>query len=76
MQENEACGRRYNREFKENAVGLVHAGRRISRLARDLGVSQWSVGRWVQAASGGHPQSEPKTLPAESEGPRELRRLR
>lgn len=76
MKENEACGRRYDREFKENAVALVRGGRSISQVSRDLGVSQWSVGRWVQAASGGQAQSEPKTLTAETDEQRELRRLR
>ena len=76
MQNNEACGRRYDREFKNNAVGLVRGGKSISQVSRDLGVSQWSVGRWVAAANGGQAQSEPKTLAAESEQEREMRRLR
>ena len=76
MKENNATGRRYDREFKENAVALVRAGRTVSRVARDLGVSTWSLGRWVQAANGGQAQSEPKTLTAESEEQRELRRLK
>jgi transposase-like protein len=32
-------GRRYDREFKENAVALVRSGRSITEVARDLGVS-------------------------------------
>ena len=38
-------GRRYDRKFKENAVALVQSGRTISEVARDLGVSQWSLNR-------------------------------
>ena len=76
MKESNATGRRYDREFKQNAVELVRAGRTVSRVARDLGVSTWSLGRWVQAANGGQAQSEPKTLAAESDEQRELRRLR
>ena len=76
MKENEACGRRYDREFKEGAVALVRGGKSVSQVSRDLGVSQWSVGRWVQAARGGHAQSEPKTLSVETDEQRELRRLR
>ena len=57
-------------------MALVRAGRTVSRVARDLGVSTWSLGRWVQAASSGQTQSEPKTLAAESDEQRELRRLR
>ena len=33
------CGRRYDAEFKHNAVGLVQSGRPIREVARDLGVS-------------------------------------
>ena len=73
MTDNRACGRRYDREFKQNVVALVRGVKSISQVSRDLGVSQWSVGRWVQAANGGHAPSEPKTLAAESEEQRERR---
>ena len=43
--------RRYDREFKENAVALVTAGKTITEVARDLGVSHWSLTRWVHLAS-------------------------
>ena len=76
MKENNATGRRDDREFKQNAVELVRAGRTVSRVARDLGVSTWSLGRWGQAANAGQAQNEPKTLAAESEEQRELRRLK
>ena len=76
MKENSATGRRYDREFKQNAVELVRAVRTVSRVACDLGVSTWSLGRWVQAANAGQAQREPKTLAAESDEQRELRRLR
>ena len=32
-------GRRYDREFKQDAVALVQSGRTITEVARDLGVS-------------------------------------
>ena len=76
MNEKSPCGRRYDREFKDNAVALVRGGRRITAVARDLGVSAWALGRWVQAANGGQTQSEPKTLTLESDEQREMRRLR
>ena len=57
-------------------MALVRGGKSISQVARDLGVSQWSLGRWVAAANGGQIQSEPKTLAAETDEQRELRRLR
>jgi hypothetical protein len=43
-------GRRYDREFKSNAVALVRGGRMITEVARDLGVSKWSLGHWVRRA--------------------------
>ena len=73
---NERCGRRYDREFKENAVALVRSGRTIQSVARDLGVTTWSLGRWVRGVNLGEPLSEPKTVAAETPEQRELRRLR
>ena len=69
-------GRRYGREFKNNAIALVQSGRTVTEVARDLGVSKWSLGRWVEQARTGETLSEPKTLAAESPQQRELRRLR
>lgn len=69
-------GRRYDREFKNNAVALVRSGRTVTDVARDLGVSKWSLGRWVEQAKAGQVLSEPKTLAAETPEQRELRRLR
>ena len=68
--------RRYDCEFKENAVALVESGRTITEVARDLGVSDWSLNRWVKDARAGRRPNEPKTLAAESPEQRELRRLR
>lgn len=76
MNHSSNSGRRYDREFKINAVALVQGGRTITEVARDLGVSKWSLGRWVEQANAGQTQSEPKTLSAESAEQRELRRLR
>jgi len=69
-------GRRYDREFRESAVALVNSGRTISEVARDLGVSGWSLGRWVALARNGSAQSQPGTLACETPEQRELRRLR
>jgi transposase len=69
-------GRRYDREFKDNAVALIRSGRSITEVARDLGVSKWSLGRWVQQACAGQTLREPKTLTQESPEQRELRQLR
>src|SRR5215210_1269045 len=69
-------GCRYDREFKNNAIALVRGGRTITEVARDLGVSSWSLGRWVAQAKAGQASSEPKTLAQETPEQRELRRLR
>ena len=76
MNSNSRTGRRYDREFKNNAVALVRGGRTITEVAHDLGVSKWSLGRWAEQAKAGQILSEPKTLSVETAAPRELRRLR
>ena len=69
-------GRRYDREFKNDAVALVRGGRTITEVARDLGVSKWSLEDWAWLAEEGQMLSEPKTLALETPEQRELRRLR
>lgn len=76
MEQSNKFGRRYDADFKQNAVALVQSGRRIREVARDLGCSTWSLGRWVAAQQNGAPLSEPKTLAAETPEQREMRRLR
>lgn len=76
MNEKSPSARRYDREFKENAIALVRGGRTVASVARDLGVTTWSLARWVQAAKAGQAQREPKTLAAETDEQREMRRLR
>ena len=73
---NSKSGRRYDRDFKENAVALVLGGRSVTDVSRSLGVSHWSLTRWVQRARGGEAQSEVGTVAEESADQRELRRLR
>jgi transposase len=68
--------RRYDREFKENAVALVESGRSVTEVSRDLGVSYWSLSRWVKDAQNGQGLKEPKTLSSETAEQREIRRLR
>jgi transposase len=36
--------RRYDREFRNNAVALVRGGHTIIEVALDLGVSKWPPG--------------------------------
>ena len=43
-------GARYDEEFKQEAMRLLlSSGKPITQLARELGVSSWSLGRWKQA---------------------------
>ena len=49
MQSNSTkFARRYDREFKQNAVALIQSGRSITEVSRDLGVSHWSLSRWLK----------------------------
>jgi transposase-like protein len=68
--------RRYDREFKEQAVALIQSGRSITEVSRDLGVSHWSLSRWLKASRSGEALREPNTLSCETPQQREIRRLR
>jgi len=50
MESQSKFARRYDAQFKQNALALVQSGRSISAVCRDLGCSTWSLGRWVSAA--------------------------
>jgi len=76
MEQSSKFGRRYDADFKQNAVALVQSGRSISQVCRDLGCSSWSLGRWVAAGQNGTRLGEPKSLAAETPEQREMRRLR
>jgi len=75
MQNNNKVARRYDREFKQSAVALVQSGRSIKEVARDLGVSSWSLRHWIRLDKEGQPLKEPATLANETPEQRELRRL-
>jgi transposase-like protein len=64
-------GRRYDREFKHNAVALVQSGRTITEVARNLGVSKWPLADWVKRALDGQRLSEPRTLATQTPEQRE-----
>jgi transposase-like protein len=50
-------GRRCDREFKNNAVALVRAGRTITEVARDLCVSKWPTVLLAEKTGIGEQQS-------------------
>ena len=64
-------GKRYTQAFKQEALGLIAAGRSMSQLSRDLGVSIWTLGEWKKAATkascntDGTAQGDPAALAAE-----------
>jgi len=69
-------GRRYDCEFKQNAVELVRSGRAVKEVARDLGVSTWSLRDWLKRQRQGRLMTQPQTLAAETPEQRQNRRLR
>ncbi|MFZ4683643.1 MAG: transposase, partial [Terrimicrobiaceae bacterium] len=38
--------KRFSREFPQEAVRILEAGRNRAQLSRELGVSTWSLTRW------------------------------
>ena len=76
METQSKFARRYDAEFKYNAVALVQSGRSRSEVCRDLGCSNSSLGRWVAEQTSGRTLTEPKTLAVETPEQRENRRLK
>lgn len=77
METKHKSRRRYDREFKENAVALYKSsGKTLREVARDLGTTSWSLSNWCRGHNLGQEQTEPKTLSAETPEQREIRRLR
>jgi transposase len=71
VQKYKSRGRRYDREFKQGAVALVRQGRTIAEVARDLGIAECSLSRWVDA---GEKATARESKQSATE--RELRQLR
>jgi transposase len=67
--------RRYGREFRDEAVRLViETESSIPQIARDLGVSVWTLRDWVRRAkekTGTRPAARPESVEEEN---RRLRR--
>lgn len=51
--------RRYDEQFKRDAVALLEGGRGATQLARELGISQWNLRDWKllhgSGSAGGKP---------------------
>ena len=45
------AGKRYSREFKDEAVKLVESGTNVRQAATELGISEHTLRDWVKAAS-------------------------
>ena len=71
MQKYKSRGRRFDKEFKQSAIALVKEGRTITEVARDLGISQSALSRWLDAKEKATAEES-----KESAKERELRRLR
>jgi transposase-like protein len=67
-------GRRYDAQFKRDAVALVASGKPYTTVARDLGVSTCALQRWLQLAA--LVAEQQATVAAEPPEEQELRRLR
>jgi len=46
-------GRRYTVEQKAAVIRRVQAGETQAAVAKEAGISAWTVGQWVRAAKGG-----------------------
>jgi len=44
-------GTRYTPEFRRQMIDLVRAGRVPAQLAREFGLSAWTIGAWVKQAA-------------------------
>ena len=70
--------KRYSPEFKQEAVDLVHrSGKSANQIARELGISQVSLSRWLRITE--DPPEEPKSFSLQEENQRlqkEVERLK
>ena len=46
-------GKRYSEEYRREAVRILEAGRSATQLARELGVSTWSLTQWKKRYGAG-----------------------
>lgn len=67
--------KRYSSEFKERMVELIRSGRNYTDLAREFGVTDFSIRSWVQKADRIDKPLSPKSIALnEAEELRQLRK--
>ena len=65
--------RRYDEEFRRNAVALVESsGRPLKEIAAELGVTHWNLRDWTKK----HGRNRPVSAATPAEMQREMARLR
>jgi transposase len=68
--------RRYSDEFKRDAVALYRrSGRPIKDVARELGISDTSLGTWVRESKGDAPAEEVESAKEEARLRKRIREL-
>jgi len=58
--------RKYDEQFKRDAVALLETGRSGTQLARELGISQWNLRDWKRlfGSGGDRAAAAPATVPS------------
>src|SRR5262249_36559658 len=72
-----ATRRRFTEEYKEQAVAFVIDGNRsMAEVARNIGVHEMTLGKWVKKARDARAEQVPADAPLEESERAELIRLR
>ena len=66
MNQIESKRRTYDEQFKRDAVALIEGGRKAAQLARELGISHWTLRDWKERYGSG---AAVASQPARSAGP-------
>ena len=54
-------GRRYTAEQKAKVIRRVQGGETQAAVAKEAGISAWTVGQWVRGATGGRKPGRPRS---------------
>src|SRR6516162_11923549 len=73
VKNNSKMARRYGEEFKRQAVELViHGGKTLRQVARELDVSEYSLNLWKKAYLG---QQKPAEIEGQIKSPEEMAKM-